>query len=115
MDLPQIEAVLKVVLGCISAAPGHDYRIVGTAAARLHGVQLPVGDIDVLLRERAGVDAFCAALSSWSCLSPPTYLDGSRQYFAAYAIGGVAVELSTVEGHNGSDTGECTEIGRAHV
>lgn len=111
IDMSQVEAALSVVLSNGSAVvPDCDYRIVGTAAALLHGVQLPAGDIDVLLKTRAGVDAFSAALSAWNCLSPPTYLEGSRQYFASYDIAGVEVEFSTVEWPNDSDTSEC--VGR---
>ena len=112
IEIPQVEAALSVVLGSdTAAARDTDYRIVGTAAALMLGVQLPAGDIDVLLRNRTGVDAFSAALSSWSCLSPPQYLEGSNQYFASYEIDGVEVEFSTVEGRNESDTGECTGRG----
>jgi len=108
IDISQVEAALSVVLGSGPAGgPDADYRIVGTAAALMHGVQLPAGDIDVLLKTRAGVDAFSAVLSAWNCLSPPTYLEGSRQYFASYDIDGVEVEFSTVEGPNDSDTSEC--------
>ena len=32
-----------------------DYRLVGTAAALLHGVDLPAGDIDILVRERGAL------------------------------------------------------------
>lgn len=112
IEISQVQAALSVVLGNGSAVvPDTDYRIVGTAAALLHGVQLPAGDIDVLLKTRVGVDAFSAALSAWSCLSPPTYLEGSRQYFASYDIEGVKVEFSTVEWPNESDTSECTGRG----
>jgi hypothetical protein len=45
-----------------------EYRLVGTGAALLHGVQLPAGDIDILVKEREDVDAFGSALSSFKCL-----------------------------------------------
>jgi hypothetical protein len=35
-----------------------DYHLVGTSAALLHGVVLPVTDIEILVRERSNVDAF---------------------------------------------------------
>jgi hypothetical protein len=112
IELFQVEAALSAVLGsATTAVPDTDYRIVGTAAALMQGVQLPAEDIDVLLRKRAGVDSFSAALSSWRCLSSPTYLESSKQYFASYDIDGVEVEFSTVEGDNESDTGECTGLG----
>jgi hypothetical protein len=75
----------------------------------LRGV--PASDIDVLLKERAGVDAFSAVLSPCKCLSSPTYLAGSRQYFSSFEVHGVEVEFSTVEGANESDTSECTGSG----
>lgn len=111
IDLCQVEAALSVVLGSGPAAvPDTDYRIVGTAAALMHGVQLPAGDIDVLLKTRAGIDAFSAALPTRNCISSPMYLEGSRQYFTVYDIDGIRVEFSTVEWPCESDTYEC--IGR---
>jgi hypothetical protein len=112
IQIAQIEAVMAAVLdGCSNAVADTDYRIVGTAAALLHGVHLPAADVDVLLRTRAGVDAFSAALSPQQYLSPPQYLDGSKQYFASFKVRGVKVEFSTVETKSGSATGECTGNG----
>ena len=112
IEIAQVEAVLSVLLGTdATAVRDTDYRIVGTAAALIHGVRLPAGDIDVLLKERADVDAFSAALSTWSCLSPAKYLECSRQYFASYDVNGVEVQFSAVEVCNESDTGECTGLG----
>ena len=79
------------------------YRLVGTGAALLHGVDLPVGDIDLLLVDRAGVDAFCAALAPFKCLEPATWLSEARQYYANYLVNGVEVGLSTVEIETESD------------
>jgi hypothetical protein len=111
LDKPRVEAVLSVVLGNAgTVVPDTDYRIVGTAAALLHGVQLPAGDVDVLLRNREGVDAFSDTLSSWKCLSPPSFLEWG-QYFAAFEIDGVEVEFSTVEVPIESDTWECSGPG----
>ena len=111
LEMSQVEAALSVVLGSAgTAVPDTDYRIVGTSAALLHGVQLPAGDVDVLLKNREGVDAFSAALSPLKCLSPPSYLEWG-QYFAAFEINGVKVEFSTVEMPNESDTCECTGPG----
>jgi hypothetical protein len=112
IEIFQVEAALSVVFGTDPVAVRDtDYRIVGTAAALIHGVQLPVGDIDVLVRERAGVDAFSAALSGWKSLLPLRYLEDSRQYCASYEVNGVEVQFSTVEWDNESDTGECTGPG----
>ena len=110
--MPQIEAVMSAVLdGCGDAVAGTDYRVVGTAAAMLHGVDLPAADVDVLLRERAGVDAFIAALSQHECLSPARYLDCSKQYFASVKVQGIQVEFSTVEAQSESATSECVGNG----
>ena len=111
----QIEGVLSTVLdGCGDAVADTDYRLVGTAAAAMRGVLLPTEDIDVLLRERAGVDAFSAALSPHECLSPPQYLKGSKQYFASFEVQGIRVEFSTVELESESDTTECIGTGPWH-
>jgi len=87
-----------------------EYRLVGTGVALLHGVQLPVGDIDILVKERGNVDAFGSALSFFKCLFPPTWLPEARQYYANYEVNGVEVGISTVEVETDSDAIEC--IGR---
>jgi len=74
-----------------------EYRLIGTAAALLHGVSLPAGDVDILLKIREGVDAFHSALSSFECLHEPALLHGGLQYFCRHLVRGVEVELSTVE------------------
>jgi hypothetical protein len=51
-----------------------EYRLVGTGAALLHGVELPVADVDILVKEREGVDAIGAALSPFRCLSAPAWV-----------------------------------------
>ena len=108
----QIESVMSAILdGCGDSVADSDYRVVGTAAALLHGVHLPVADIDVLLRSRAGVDAFSAALGQYECLSPPKYLDCSRQYFASFKVQGIEIEFSTVEVNSESVTRECIGSG----
>jgi hypothetical protein len=80
---------------------------VGTGAALLHGVDLPVGDLDLLFLERAGVDAFAAAFGAspalFACLEAPAWLPDARQYYANYAAHGVEVGLSTVEVETESD------------
>ncbi len=80
------------------------YRVVGTGAALLHGVPLPAADIDILVKERADVDALDATLSAYPCLVPPVWLPDSRQYYAGYDVQGVEVELSTVEIDSDADT-----------
>ena len=65
----RLQETLIVVLDDVRPAyPDIDYRLVGTGAALLHGVDLPAGDVDILIKERAGVDAFGAALASFECL-----------------------------------------------
>jgi hypothetical protein len=51
---------LSSAVEAFAAAATVPYRLVGTAAALLQGVDLPVADVDVLLTDRAGVDAFAA-------------------------------------------------------
>ena len=77
----------------------------------VHGVDLPAGDIDILLKDRAGIDAFSVSLSSFECLTTPQFLEGSKKYFSAFRINGVEVEFSTVEGQTESETHECTGSG----
>lgn len=81
-----------------------DYRLVGTGAALLHGVLLPVDDIDILVRERHDVDTFGSALSSFRCLEAPAWLAEMRQYYANYEVNGVEVGISTVEVASDVDT-----------
>jgi hypothetical protein len=83
------------------------YRLVGTGAALLQGVQLPTRDVDLLMRERKDVDALGAALSSFDCHTPPTYLSEAKQYYGDYEINGVEVGISTVEWETDSDGIEC--------
>jgi hypothetical protein len=80
------------------------YRLVGTGAALLHGVCLPAGDIDILVKERADLDAFAGALASAHCLEPPAWLAHSRQYYGSWEIAGAEVQLSTVDVASDSDT-----------
>lgn len=88
-----------------------EYRLVGTAAALLHGVELPAGDVDILVKHRDDVDAFSAALSSFRCLSAPVWLPEARQYYGSYDVGGVKVEFSTVEVESDLDTSETVGCG----
>jgi hypothetical protein len=89
-----LEATLEYVTSVLDQ---QDYCLIGTAAALLHGVPLPAGDIDFLIKRRAHVDAFAAALSRFPSLTPPTLLKDGGQYYAAYNVNGVKVEASTVE------------------
>ena len=70
-------------------------RVVGTASSALRGVTLPVGDIDILARNRETVDELVVALGS----SPAEVIETpfGHQYLADHEIGGVPVQVSTVE------------------
>jgi hypothetical protein len=91
------ETLITVLDHAMPACARIEYRLVGTGAALLHGVQLPAGDIDILVKERRDVDAFGSALSPFKCLFPPTWLPEARQYYAKYEVNGVEVGISTVE------------------
>lgn len=76
--------------------------LVGTASCAVIGIDLPVGDVDFLARDRQVVDELGAAAESagFKTLFAPGWLPwrpGSGQYFARYALGKVWVELSTAE------------------
>ena len=91
--------------------PAFPYRLVGTAAALLQGVELPARDIDILCRERAAVDQFAAALARYPALQEPVWLAGDHQYFCNYDVEGVEVGASTVEIDTGYDTTETLGTG----
>ena len=88
-----------------------EYRLVGTAASVLHGIDLPAGDIDILVKDRAAVDAFHAALSSFPCSVVPRHEADSNQYFASIEVDKVGMDFSTVEWESQSDTYECIGFG----
>ena len=114
IDQPTLHGVLLKVLPKLQAVLAEtDYRLVGTAAALSYGCELPVGDVDFLMRDRKHVDAFSDALSEYHCLvkprseqwSPPPQEAG--QYWCRYDIDGISVEASTVEVNTESD---CIEV-----
>ncbi|MEV0347184.1 hypothetical protein AB0H88_15580 [Nonomuraea sp. NPDC050680] len=96
-------------LGTVNINPA--YRVCGTSAALLQGVPLPAGDIDILLASREDVDTFAAALSSFPCLDPASWLPEFSQYFTRFEVNGAHVELSTVERQVDSDAWECVGSG----
>lgn len=90
---------------CVSQTCAHtEYRLVGTGAALLHGVPGHAGDIDILARDRHGVDALGAALAPFRCLRAPGWLPSGRQYYGSYEVHGVELEISTVEVASEADT-----------
>jgi hypothetical protein len=115
IDEPAVRRVLAALLDrAVAAAPDAEYRLVGTASSVLRGVRLPAGDIDILLRARAGVDSFGAAimeLPTAACQYAPSWNPDHRQYFGRYVVDGITVELSTVESATASDAMECFGTG----
>ncbi|GAA4521328.1 hypothetical protein [Nonomuraea ferruginea] len=107
-----VTAALDTALTALRAV-GADpvYRVVGTSAALLQGVHLPVGDIDLLVTRREDVNAFAGALSSFPCLYAASWLPEASQYFTDYDVNGVAVGMSTMEEQVDSDGMECAGHG----
>ncbi|MGH8875886.1 MAG: hypothetical protein ACRD0P_00835 [Stackebrandtia sp.] len=93
-DEAELRGLLSQVLDLV---PDTRYRLVGTGAAMLHGVRLPVGDIDLLYAARADIDRFAAALGTFPCQREPIWLPAAHQYYAAYAVGDISVSASTLE------------------
>lgn len=70
-----------------------EYRVVGSAAMALQGVPtpLPTSGIDLLFRERQGVDLFGEALATMPgvrCRTPPEERAGTPDYWARYMLVG---------------------------
>ncbi len=80
------------------------YRLIGTSAALMQGVELPVSDIDILVKERKDIDIIIKQLSSFQCTYKPSWMNDSRQYFCSYLINNINIEFSTVEIENETDT-----------
>lgn len=111
LDRESLQRTLVAMLDrALPACSSVEYRLVGTAAALLHGVALPAGDVDILFRRREDVDAFGAALAPFPYLVAPALLPHGKQYFARLDVDGIEVELSTVEVSSDADTSEC--VGR---
>jgi hypothetical protein len=101
----QVEGSLASML---MRVPDAEVRIVGTASSVLRGIDLPANDVDILFRDRAGVEAWFDPLSAHLDVdTAPTWIAESQQYFARIRDGAVTVELSTVELESDSDTMEC--------
>ncbi|SEG76859.1 hypothetical protein SAMN05444920_104424 [Nonomuraea solani] len=82
LRLADVVAALNTTLTAMAA--DFEYRVVGTSAALLQGVHLPVGDIDLLVTRREDVDTFAAALSPFPCLYAASWLPEASQYFTNY-------------------------------
>jgi hypothetical protein len=88
--------------------PSAEVRLVGTASSVMRGIDLPVHDVDILFRDRAGLDSWFGALvAHFEVGSPPAWIADSRQYFARLHDGDITIELSTVEIDSDADTIEC--------
>ncbi|MEW9554036.1 hypothetical protein [Nonomuraea sp. NPDC050783] len=106
-----LETTLTALKAAGAAGADPAYRVGGTSAALLQGVDLPVGDVDLLVARREDVDAFAAALAPFPCLYAATWLPESAQYFTRYEVNGVPLEISTVERETDSDGMECVGPG----
>jgi hypothetical protein len=112
LDVIRLRETLETVLGRMASALDQSgYCLIGTAAALLQGVPLFAGDVDFLMKRRADVDAFAGALSDFPALTPPTWLEAARQYYAAYSVNGIKVETSTVEWDTDSEYRETVGSG----
>ena len=79
-DRVGVDRVLTAILGKV---PPAEFRLVGTVVERRAGIELPAADIDILLRERAGVDAWFVALSvDFDVETAPEWMPDASQYFA---------------------------------
>ncbi|SEH35674.1 hypothetical protein [Magnetospirillum fulvum] len=93
----QVRHTLITVLGRVKQEGGFHSCLIGTAADLLRGVPIKPGDVDFLARTRADVDRFARALAAYRCLTPPTWMPCCVQYYAAFEVDGVQVDISTVE------------------
>jgi hypothetical protein len=95
-----LRGVLAAVLDRVEPRThGIEYRLVGPAAEVLRGAPIPEYSLDLLLRERRGVDVFAAALASMPgvrCRLPPHESEGRAEYFARYMFLGAAFEATEV-------------------
>ena len=92
-----VRALTAVLEATDAAGVAPTWVLVGTAAALLRDVELPTRDVDLLAQGREDVLAFDRALAGYPRLRGPEWLPGSAQFYAAYDVGGVDVEVSTVE------------------
>ena len=109
LDRAEVERSLAEILARVPDVP---MRLVGTASSLLRGIDLPAHDIDILFKNRGSVDQWFEALSGGVEVdTPPAWIGDARQYFGRVLVGGVTVELSTVEVGADTDTAECVGAG----
>jgi hypothetical protein len=109
LDRVRVDAVVAAILRDV---PDADVRLVGTASSVLRGIDLPANDLDILFRDRDGIDASVAALGRHHLVTAgPEWIPDTCQYFARLEVRGAIVELSTVEIETVNDTMECFGAG----
>jgi hypothetical protein len=109
LNRARIEDALAPLLARV---PSAEIRLVGTASSVLRGIDLPAEDVDVLFRERNGLDAWFSCLPiDVDVQTAPGWMPEARQYFARLLVDGVTVELSTIEINTNDDTTECFGAG----
>jgi hypothetical protein len=112
LTLDSLKGTLTILLDLAGHLPTKiDYRLLGTAAALLHGVHLPANDVDLMVRHRADVDAFGAVLAPFQCLVTPNWLADAKQCYGNYSVNGVEIGFSTVEVDSDRDTIETYGLG----
>jgi len=86
---------LEIALARVEPAlPLESLRLVGTAAALLQGVFLPVRDVNLLVKSQAQVDAFAAALDGFPCIAPPAWDAETGAYAARFLIRGFEIAMT---------------------
>ena len=108
--------VLSAVRGLLPVLErlADDVRMVGTASSLLRGIDLPVGDVDILARQRPIVDELATSATAMGgmCLSSPAWDENPwfGQYLSEFDLCGVHVGFSTVEVKPAHPVGigECT-------
>lgn len=89
---------LEMALNCAApVVPRETLRLVGTAAALLQGVFLPVRDVNLLARSRAQVEACAAALDGFPCVTPPAWDAETGAYTARFLIRGIEISVTAAE------------------
>jgi len=95
--------VLRDALDRIAPALGDEYRLIGTAAALLQGVFLPIHDVNLLVKTREQVDAAARALADFPCLTPPTFMEEEQRYTTTTLIQGIEMNVMCVERETSTD------------
>lgn len=106
--------VVNVLAEIVEFAPSTEWRLVGTASSALRGIDVPVGDVDVLLRDRSDIDVWTARLAEDTGITidtAPAWLADACQYFARLVVDRATIEFSTVEIAAGTDASECVGDG----